>query len=118
MAIMNAAAGTCDLCSRGREDHVLVTILNKGSALDYVVPSFPIFCATLREIKYQFVDTNDNTIFDGYIRECLDLIRPYPALVVLCSGYSNAFTIDPEEFDRSLPTDNKKTERGTSICHI
>ena len=58
------------------------------------------------------MDTNNNTIFDGYIRECPDLIRPHPALVVLCSGYSNAFTIDPEEFDRSLPTDNKKLSEG------
>ena len=101
------------MLSKGSEDHDLVTILSTGSTVNYTVPSFPVFNAVLREIKFQFVsDTDDNTSYDGYIRECPDLVRPYPALVKLCIGYTNGFGIDPEEFNLSVSTDSKTFYEG------
>ena len=99
----------CDMCSGNADEHLLVTVLSTGSEVHYTVPSFPVFSAVLREIKYKFID--NNTIFDGYIRNCPNLIRPYPALLRLCSGFVYAFTIDSAEFERCISIDNK------ALCH-
>ena len=33
------------------EDYIEVTVLSTGKTLEYVVPSFPVYKATLREMK-------------------------------------------------------------------
>lgn len=107
MAAGGAAGGEsyCDMCSEDADEHLFVTVLSTGSEAKYTIPSFPVFSAVLREIKYK-LDAN-NTIYDGYIRNCPNLSRPYPALLRLCSGYVNAFTIAADEFDRCISIDNK-----------
>ena len=45
------------------DDYVEVTILSNGRVLEYVVPSFPIYKATLREMKLQWEEA-DGTIHD------------------------------------------------------
>ena len=102
----------CDVCSLGCEEHNLVTIVSKGSKIDYTIPSFPALTVALREIKYQFVDVDDNIIYDGYIRECPELMRPYPSLVVLCTGHTNAFTVSSDEFSVSVSTEKKVLCKG------
>ena len=40
----------CDVCSLGCEEHNLVTIVSKGSKIDYTIPSFSSFnCSSERD---------------------------------------------------------------------
>lgn len=98
----------CEKCSNPSYHHELVSILKLGRKVHYTVPSFPVFSANLMEIKFQLVDDGDTTIFDGYIQDCPGLTRSYPALLKLCKGYTNAFLIEPEEFDKSVDLDEDK----------
>ncbi len=85
-----------------RIDYELVTILKLGERCNIHYPAFLSSLATsLVEIKYQLVD-GSTVVFDGYIRDSPELIvRSYPALLKLYSGYTNGFLIDPEEFNLS-----------------
>ena len=56
-----------------------------GGKVQYTIPSFPVFTTSLVEIKYQLVD-DSTVVFDGYIRDCPELVRSYPALLKLYSG--------------------------------
>jgi hypothetical protein len=100
----------CDECSQDDDEHLLVTILSTGRRMSYTVPSFPVITTQLCEVKYQLVD--DNQIYDGYIRDCPGLVRPYPSLLKVCSNYTKAFTVDAEEFDRCLPLAGKTLYKG------
>ena len=103
----------CDECSQGDDEHLLVTILNTGRRMSYTVPSFPVITTMLCEVKYQLVNVDhDKQIYDGYIRDCPGLVRPYPSLLKVCSNYTKAFTIDAEEFDRCLPVAGKTLYKG------
>lgn len=103
------AEADCRECSQPAESHFLVTIMKLGDKVEYTIPSFPVYTAVLREIKYQFVDESAaQHTFDGYIRDCPSLDRTYPGLLKLCFGYTNAFTINPEEFKLSIDIDGKK----------
>ena len=55
------------------DDYVEVTVLSTGRVLEYVVPSFPVYKATLREMKLQWEEA-DGTIhvFDGFARVWVD----------------------------------------------
>ncbi len=39
-----------------RIDYKLVTILEAGGKVQYIIPRFPVFTTSLAEIKYQLVD--------------------------------------------------------------
>ena len=98
----------CEDCSERLDDHTFITILNVGaSSIRYTVPSFPVFSANLREVKFQGLDDRDCRYYDGYIRDTPNLKRSFPALLKLCSGYTNAFVIDPDEFDHCIPIGDK-----------
>lgn len=99
--------GLCDECSQSADDHFLVALLGVGAKESYTVPSFPVFSAMLREVKFQFIDEVE--CYDGYIRDCPALDRPYPTMLKLCFGYSNAFSVDPEEFQLCIPLAHNKT---------
>ena len=60
-----------DTHSVSDDDYVEVTVLSTGQVLEYVVPNFPVYKATLQEIKLQW-EKADRTIhvFDGFVREC------------------------------------------------
>ena len=55
------------------EDYIKVTVLSTGKTLECVVPSFPVYKATLREMKLQWEEA-DGTIhvFDGFARVWID----------------------------------------------
>ena len=55
------------------EDYVEVTVLSTGRILEYIVPSFPVYKATLRETKLHWEEA-DGTIhvFDGFARVWID----------------------------------------------
>lgn len=88
-------------------DHELITILKLGDRVHYTVPSFPVFSVQLVEMKFQFTDELSTTFFDGYIRDTPGLARTYPALIKVCCGYSNAFSIEEDEFDQCISIQNK-----------
>ena len=78
------------------DDYVEVTVLSTGRVLEYVVPSFPVYKATLREMKLQWEEA-DGTIhvFDGFVREC-GLIKEWitPAIAKIIFNYDKAFMIE------------------------
>ncbi len=86
MASVAAASST-------KDDYELVTILKLGErcSMQYTFTT---------SLKYQLVD-DSTVVFDGYIRDCPELVRSYPALLKLYSGYTNGFLIDPKEFNCS-----------------
>ncbi len=53
-----------------------------GGKVQYTIPSIPVFTISP---KYQLVDES-TVVFDGYIRDCPELVRSYPALLKLYSG--------------------------------
>lgn len=95
----------CDECCQSPADHHLVVIMSIGNKVKYTIPSFPVLSPVLREVRFQFAD--EVCCCDGYMRECSDLERLYPSMLKLCFGYANAFSIDREEFEQSIPLDNK-----------
>lgn len=107
LASDDGTVSLCDECSQPEEDHYLVTIMAVGTQIKYTVPSFPVLTVLLREARFQFA--NEMECFDGYIRSCPSLDRTYPGLLKLCFGYKNAFSIDPEEFELSVPGLENKT---------
>ena len=87
MAVAADNDPVCDECSQSDDEHLLVTILNTGRRMSYTVPSFPVITTMLCEVKYQLVNVDhDKQIYDGYIRDCPGLIRPYPSLLKVCSN--------------------------------
>ncbi len=90
------------------EGFELITILKLGKKVQYTVPSFPVFTASLMEMKFQFVDGDSSTVYDGYIKDSPDLARNYPALLKILNGYVNGFTIEPDEFNRSVTLEDEK----------
>lgn len=78
-----------------RSDPVNIYILDIGEhVINYTVPSFPVFSARLRSIKFQLgVNTpNDKSslkkrrvdiVYDSFIRESPSLQRSYPAWIVV-----------------------------------
>ena len=77
------------------EDAVHVTVLTVGDLVQYTVPSFPVFKATLREVKLQWED-KDKTIqvFDAFARDCDQLDHHLPAMAEVPFDYENAFIIE------------------------
>ena len=77
------------------EFNVEITVLAKGNELLYIVPSFPVFKATLREVKLQW-QKPDRTIhvFDGFARECELMDHPLPPVAKIMFSYENAFIIE------------------------
>ncbi len=75
--------------SSARIDYELVTILKLGVKVYNTQLGNKVDDSTL--------------VFNGPIRDCTSctIVRSYPALLKLYSGYTNGFLIDPEEFNRS-----------------
>ena len=82
------------------EDYVEVTVLSTGRILEYIVPSFPVYKAILRETKLQWEEA-DGTIhvFDGFARECgLIKERSTPAMAKIIFNYDSAFMIEVDNY--------------------
>ena len=56
------------------------------------MPSFPVFTAELRVAVFQFKSSEDSRTYNGYIRDCPQLERPFPCILRFCSGRSNPFS--------------------------
>ena len=80
-------------------EHVYVEILSKENLYQYVVPSFPVFKAQLREVKCRWDDLDDLDemvhVFNGFARD-IDLLKnhPLPAVAKLPVCHDNAFLIE------------------------
>jgi len=76
--------------------YVHVEVLSKGDSCQYVVPSFPVFKAQLREVKFCWDDLDGMIhLFDGFARD-IDLLNdhPLPAIAKLPVCHDNAFLIE------------------------
>ena len=94
----------CDHCGKEANDHMLIQLAGLGECIEYVIPSFPVFEATLKHVKYSFcgADDQDNTVYDRFVQAKMAGDLAIDSILKLCSGYSNAFVIESEEFDRAV----------------
>ena len=77
------------------DDEVEINILAKGDTFLYTVPSFPVFKATLQQVKLQLEESNRGIKnFDGFTRKCIMLDKPLPAVAKIEFSYENAFIIE------------------------
>ena len=75
--------------------NVEITVLAKGNTFLYIVPSFPVFNATLQEVKLQWeAPGGEIHVFDGFARQCDLLDHPLPAVAKIMFSYENAFIIE------------------------
>ena len=80
--------------SPGARENVF-TIVEAGEKFAYTIPSFPVITVRLRHVKYRIMDVDGQLkVFDGFMRDCSSINRPFPAMIVVGSGCSNAFFVD------------------------
>jgi len=78
-------------------DFTEMTILSKGRAIEYVVPSFPVCKKILREVKLQWKDHAEDVIhvFDGFAQDCEELnLHVVPAIARIFNRFDHAFVIE------------------------
>ena len=93
------SVSVCDECGQGdAEYHDLVVIYKVGPKQEYTVPSFPALTVSIREVLYQFMDKEDQTIYSGFVRDCSLLARAFPCIIKVCCGYSNSCFVKVDEF--------------------
>jgi len=70
-------------------------VLAAGGLMHYVVASFPVYSALLREVKLQWMDEDGEIhVFDGFARYCQLLDRQLPAIAKVPVFHKNAFLIE------------------------
>ena len=71
------------------------TVLAAGGLLHYVVASFPVYDAMLREVKFQWTDEYGKIhVFDGFARHCQLLDHKLPAITRVPVCHHNTFLIE------------------------
>jgi len=72
------------------------TVLAKGDTFLYTVPSFPVFKATLQQVKLQLEESHGGIkIFDGFARKCDTLDTKYlPSIAKVEFSFEDAFIIE------------------------
>lgn len=89
----------CKSCGQDAELHELVTVYKLGGKLEYTVPCFPVFTVGLRAAVFQLNSSEaDSRLYNGFIRDCSQLERPFPCILRFCPGRSNSFFTDKEGF--------------------
>ena len=99
---------------QAKTSNLNVYIVDIGEhVVNYTVPSFPVFSAPLRSIKFRLQATPDYSkpslesrqvdfVCDGFIRDCPSLQRNYPAWIVVDSTVSDSFSVCVEEFSQAI----------------
>ena len=82
--------------------------------IDYIVPSFPVFEAKLRHIRYTYV-AGSGTVYDGFMREEGDPTPNVNSTLRICNGHTNAFFIPLKELCRSVDIDGKELTACTFV---
>ena len=88
---MDKHAGEGDLVSDTEEsEYTGISVLWQGQMFLYVIPSFPVYKATLQEVRLQ----QDNSLgsvymFDGFARKSDLLDHPLPAIATIPYSYEN-----------------------------
>ena len=76
-------------------EYTRITVLAAGGLIHYVIPSFPVFSAMLREVKFQWEDEYGKIhVFNGFARHCNLLDHQLPAVAKVPYSYDNAFIIE------------------------
>ena len=88
--------GTCEVTDNVDEDNgTIITVLSNGNAISYVIPSFPVYCAKLVEVKIQYYNEDRNLkICNAFAKDCEDMNHPLPAFAKVNYGYENAFVVE------------------------
>ena len=88
----------CKSCSQDAELHELVTVYKLGGKLECTVSCFPVFTMGLRAALFQLNSSEDSRLYNGFIRDCSQLERPFPCILRFSPGRSNSFFTDKEGF--------------------
>ena len=78
----------------------ILTVLAKGNAFKYVIPSFPVYDAKIIEVKLQWEEKCEDGssklhVFDGFAQLCEDLDHPLPGVMcIIKQRYDCAFMIE------------------------
>ena len=96
MAESSHSSNACDGEVEGSEaaSWTLLTILDKGITFEYVVPSFPVVCKNLTEVKLQYEgDGGEPLVLDSFACDCAALDHTLPASLKIPDSYNHAFII-------------------------
>ena len=84
---------------------VLITVLSKRNVIDYVFPSFPVYCARLVEVKIQYYTEDGKlTITDAFVKDCE---HPLPSFAKVEYSYKNACVVEVRSTIKGV-TDTRK----------
>ena len=76
-------------------EYTRITVLAAGGLIHYVIPSFSVFNAVLREVKFHWEDEYGKIhVFDGFARHCNLLDHQLPAVAKVPYSYDNAFMFE------------------------
>ena len=88
-----------DLHEAEDKNFSILTILDKSTTFNYLVPSFPVFNADIIEVKLQWEEICEDGstvlhVFEGFARNSEDLDHPLPGIVRIEYSYDCAFMIE------------------------
>ena len=90
----------CGECGKELEAHCFVHIVEIDRVVNYVVPSFPVFEATLH-VRYRFVEEDEEDdgglVYDGFIQAKDPCTVESGCILRLCRCYLSAFFVNRDE---------------------
>ena len=92
--------GIAILIKQNQERNLDICLLEVGQKYSYRVPSFPVFTANIRKMKFKV--SSDPGVYDGFIRDCPSLERNYPVLTVVGEGPRDCFFVSEDEFSQVI----------------
>ena len=91
----------CGECGKELEAHCFVHIVEIDRVVNYVVPSFPVFEATLQHVRYRFVEEDEEDdgglVYDGFIQAKDPCTVESGCILRLCRCYLSAFFVNRDE---------------------
>ena len=83
-----------------------ITVLSAGGLIYYVIPSFPVFNATLREVAWED-EYGKVHVFDGFACHCDLLDHQLPAVAQVPYSYDNVFMIEVRKLFNMLHNEHQ-----------
>ncbi len=90
----------CRECGEEIRKHTFIQLESLKESFSYTIPSFPVFQVKIKHIKFSFL--NDSDVYDGFIQDATAGELKDTSILKLCGGYTNAFLIESNEFDRCV----------------
>lgn len=112
---MASLQSLCEDCAKDCTDHMFIQLAELGKCIDYTIPSFPVFQVKLQHAKYTFFQDQDDSVYDGLVQAKNAAELKVNCVIRLCSGYTNAFVIEQEEFSKEVDVSGLKLVDGGKV---